>query len=197
MPKKEENKIFSKRNIISFFIILVMVSSILAIWKGSSDTNTTPDYNDHKVKLENNKYVIDSDFGEVSGYNYPSFLETIPLNIGYVNYILSSNELYILFDPHDENLPVIEVMRSDLAQQDFYTLGKAVGFAVTAANETYPYPVLACNATALPTLYLHTHNLSNATIYQDHGCIVLEASSWQDLLELKDRFVYTMYGVMD
>lgn len=196
--RKEENKIFSKRNVISLFIILIMVSSILAIWQGSTSSNTIPEYNSYEVRLEETHYVIDSDFGDVYGYTYPTSLETIPLENSYVQYLLSSSELFLLFDPQDENLPVIEVLRSELTQRDFYSLGKIIGFAVTQTNETYAsYPVLSCNATSLPTLYLHTLNTTTSRIYQDAGCIVLEAATWQDLVELKDRLVYTMYGVME
>lgn len=196
--RKEENKIFSKRNIISFFIILIMVSSILAIWQGSTSSDTSiPDYNNHKVQLTKNYYIIASDFGKVYGYTYPSSLEAIPLQNSYVQYLLSSDELFILFYPQDENIPVVEVLRSELGQRDFPGLGKTVGFALTTANETYQYPVLSCTETSLPTLYLHTLNTTSASIYQNQGCIVLEAATWQELVELKDRLVYTMYGVME
>lgn len=195
--RKEENSFFSKRNVISLFIILIMVSSILAIWQGSTSSNTIPEYNDYEVRLEETHYVIASDFGDVSGYTYPGSLEAIPLEDSYVQYLLSSSELYILFDPQDENIPVIEVLRSELAQQDFSGLGKTVGFAVTQGNETYAsYPVMSCDTTPLPTLYLHTLNTTTTRIYQDAGCIVLEAATWQDIVELKDRLVYAMYGVM-
>lgn len=195
--RKEENKYLSKRNVISLFIILIMVSSILAIWQGSTSSNTIPEYNGYEVQLEETHYVIALDIGDVYGYNYPSSLETISLENSYVQYLLSSSELYILFDPQDENIQVVEVLRSELAQRDFSGLGKSTGFAVTQANETYAsYPVLSCDTVTLPTLYLHTLNTTTTQISQDGGCIVLEAATWQDLVELKDRLVYTMYGVM-
>lgn len=192
---------FSKKNIVSLFIIIVMVSSILAIWQGASDSNQVSKYNGYSIRILNEKYQIETDTANVYGYTYPSFLEYIPLDKGYVNYLLSSDTVFILFEPADENIAVIEVLRSELAQQDFYILGKMVNFGLITANETYNYPVLSCSNITQPALYLHTINITlNITpsrIYQEQGCIVLEASTWQELLQLKDRLVYTMYGVME
>ena len=195
--KKQEHKIFNKRNSISFFIAMIMVSSILAIWQGSGDPNTQPDYNGHKVTFDKTKYKIKTDNGYAFGYTYPSSLETYSLDLGMISYLRSSDTVAILFDPADSALRYIEVLRYDLAEDDLPGLGITPGFVITQTNETYSYPVTSCLNTTYPTIYLMTDNTtSSGTIYQDVGCVVLSAPDWQELVRLKDRLVYGLYGVM-
>ncbi len=59
----------------SFIIVFLMVSSILAIWQGTGSSSDIPSYNDYDISLDGNKYKIKSDFGTIFGYTYPSVLE--------------------------------------------------------------------------------------------------------------------------
>lgn len=174
-----------------------MTSSILAIWQGSSDTSAQPDYNEHKVTVDNNKYKIKTDAGYAYGYTYPSSLESYTIDPALLSYLLSSDTVSILFDPADPSLPYIEVLRYDLSQDDLRDLGITTAFAMTQENATYPYPVVSCATTTSPTLYLKTANVTSGTIYQDVGCVVLAAPTWQELVRIKDRLVYGLYGVME
>lgn len=174
-----------------------MVSSILAIWQGSDDTSAQLDYNEHKVIFVNNKYKIKTDNGYVYGYTYPSSLESYTLDPALVSYIRSSSTVAILFNPADASLPYIEALRYDLAQDDLPGLGITPGFAMTQRNATYPYPSVSCANVSYPTIYLKTDNTtSSGTISQDVGCVVLSAPDWQELVRLKDRLVYGLYGVI-
>jgi len=199
MKKKEESTFFNKKNIMSFIIVFLMVSSILAIWQGTSSSSDVPSYNDHDISLDGNKYKIESEYGPVYGYTYPSVLETYSFDSSFTTYLLSSPTALVLFDPTDPGLAYIEVLRLDLGQEDFPTLGKSVSFAVTEETTAYPYPVVSCASTSVPTLYLRTDNTTNSTssIFQDGGCIVLSATTWQELVQLKDRVVYGLAGIME
>ena len=182
-----------------------MVSSILAIWQGSSNTNVQSDYNGHKVIIDKTKYKIKTDSGYAYGYTYPLSLEVYTLDHALLSYLRSSDTVAILFDPSDPALQYIEVLRFDLAQDDLPGLGITPGFVITQANETYPYSVVSCTNTTYPTIYLKTNNASkiynnvsvSGTISQDVGCVVLSAPDWQELILLQDRLVYGLYGVME
>jgi len=193
---EEEKKLFSKKNIMGMIIVFLMVFSVLGIWQGSD--NGMPDYNEFKITQKDNKYEIKTDKGTVQGYTYPGYLEGISLDTTLSAYVslLYSPYVTILFDPADPALAYVEVLRMELAQTDLSPLGKSVAFAVTQANDTYQYPVANCSSTA-PIIYIHTTNTTTtAQIYQDENCLVLEALTWKDLITLKDRLVYTLYGVM-
>lgn len=193
--RQEENKFLSKRNVVSFFIIFLMVSSILAIWQGS--TSSIPSYNGYKVTPDGNFYAIKSDIGTVYGYTYPSSLESIPVDSVFLHAVLSASELMILFDPADASIEYIDLLRSELAQRDLPALKKSTGFGLTMNSSVYPYPVFNCTTISFVALFLRTANETTAQLYQEGNCLVLEAATGQELVQVKDRFVYTMYGIME
>lgn len=193
---KEEHKIFNKRNVVSFFIIFLMVSSILAIWQGSSSP-PIPAYNGDKVTLEGNLYAIKSDRGTAYGYTYPSSLENIPVDSVFLKAVSSASELMILFDPNDEDIAYVDILRSELAQRDLPILKKSMGFGLTTNSSLYSYPVYNCTTVPFVTLFLRTVNGTVAQLSQEGNCLVLEAATGQELIQAKDRLVYTLYGVME
>jgi hypothetical protein len=197
VKKKEEQRFFSKKNIMSLIIVFLMVSSILAIWQGSQDSNALPSYNDHDVSLDGDKYKIESDYGAIYGYSYPTALESIALDPAFVQYLSSSSNILLLFDPVDPLLPYIEVLRKELALEDLPLFSKTASFGITDVDDSYSYPIVSCATTTEPALFLQTDNMTTTRIYQDGGCIVLQAQTWQELVYLKDRVVYTLAGIME
>ncbi len=199
MIKKKYEGFWSKKNIMSLIIVFLMISSVLAIWQGSqsSSSNTIEPYNDHDITFTDEGFFIESDYGDIQGYSYPSSLEAISFDAALVQYLRSSSQVIVLFDPNDSNLEYVEILRSDFAVDDFPALVQEVSFALTTNSSLYSYPVLDCASTPLPTLYIHTANVTSPRIYQDSGCVVLEAARWEDLFKLKDRVVYTLAGIMD
>lgn len=200
MIKKKNEGFWSRKNIMSLIIVFLMISSVLAIWQGSqsSSSNTIEPYNDHEITfIDQEGFFIESDYGDIHGYSYPSSLEAISFDSALVQYIQSSSQLIILFNPEDSALEYIEVLRSAFAVDDLPAFAQEASFAITTNSSLYLYPVLDCASTPLPTLYLHTANVTSPLIYQNQGCIVLEAARWEDLFTLKDRVVYTLADIMD
>jgi hypothetical protein len=192
----EEKKFFSKKNIMGMIIVFLMVFSVLGIWQGSSDA--LPKYNGLKVTQNDNQYSIKTDKGIITGYVYPSYLEYISLDTTMPAYIFVeySPSIVVLFDPTDKALSYIEVLRMELAQQ-LPLLGKTVSYGITQVNETYSYPVVNCSSTT-PVIFLKTSAATNTShIYGEENCLVLEAESKEDLISLRDRLLYTLFGVMN
>lgn len=195
-----EKKLFSKKNIMGMIIVFLMVFSILGIWQGSQDS--LPKYHGFKVTQNDNKYAIKTDKGIVSGYTYPAYLEAISLDTTLPAYIsvFYSPALVVLFEPTDKALPSIEVLRMELAQE-LPLLAKTVSYGVTQASETYPYPVVNCSSTT-PVIFLRTSTTTSTTLgtthmYGQENCLVLEARNKEELVGLKDRLVYTLFGIME
>ena len=199
MIKKKEEGFWTRKNIMSLIIVFLMISSVLAIWQGSqsSSSNTIEPYNDHDITFSDEGFFIASDYGDIHGYSYPSSLEAISFDAALVSYLRSSSQIVVLFDPEDTALEYVEILRSDLAVDDFPALAQEATFALTTNSSLYSYPVLDCTSTPLPTLFIRTANVTSPQIYQDQGCVVLEAARWEDLFKLKDRVVYTLADIMD
>ena len=198
MIKKKEEGFWTRKNIMSLIIVFLMISSVLAIWQGTqSSSDTIEPYNDHDITFTDEGFFIESDYGDIHGYNYPSSLEALSFDSALVSYLGSSSQVVVLFDPEDSALEYIEILRSNLAVDDFPAFGQEASFAITTNSSQYSYPVLDCASTPLPTLFIHTANVTSPRIYQEEGCVVLEAARGDDLFKLKDRIVYTLADVMD
>ena len=65
----------------------------------------------------------------------------------------------------------------------------------TTENE-YNIPVITC-ADATPTVpVLYFQRTNETKVYREGSCIILEAATDFDLLRLKDRILYGIFGVM-
>jgi hypothetical protein len=197
MQRKKNESWFSTKNVVSLFFIMLMATSILAIWQGSTDPNALDPYNGHKISIEGDSYVIKTDLGEVNGYTYPSYLETITLEPWQLATLQGADSIVILFDPQDEYIAYIDVLRSHLGSYDLYQLGTLVSFAITQEDEAYPYDLLDCTTAPIGTLYFRTVEFSQTQIYNEDNCLVLEGATGQDLVYAKDRLVYTLYEIME
>ena len=175
MIKKKEEGFWTRKNIMSLIIVFLMISSVLAIWQGSqsSSSNTIEPYNDHDITFTDEGFFIESDYGDIHGYSYPSSLEALSFDRALVSYLGSSSQVVVLFDPEDTALEYVEILRSDLAVDDFPALAQEATFALTMNSSLYSYPVLDCASTPLPTLFIHTANVTSPQIYQDQGCVFL------------------------
>jgi hypothetical protein len=197
MRRNKKESWLSTKNMVSLFFIMLMATSILAIWQGAgSDPNGLEPYNGYDIVIEGSSYSIESDIGEVRGYTYPSYLETITLEDWQLASFQEAGIVVILFDPTDEAISYIDVLRSHLASRDLYGLGKQAGFAITQESDDYLYDVMDCTTAPAGTLYLRTTAAATTQIYLEDNCLVLEGASGQDLVYAKDRLVYTLYGIM-
>jgi hypothetical protein len=198
MRRNKKQSWFSTKNVVSLFFILLMATSILAIWQGSgADSSGLEPYNDHDVTIKGSSYLIETDYGDVKGYTYPSYLETIDLEAWQIARIRNVNSVVVLFDPDDVGISYVDVLRSHLASSDLANLGIMVSFAITDKHEAYAYEVMDCVSVPEGTLYLRTTELAQTQIYMQDNCLVLEGATGQDLVYAKDRLVYTLYGVMN
>jgi hypothetical protein len=198
MMKKKTNTIFSMKNVLSLFFVLLMATSIFAIWQGGSsgDSGLEP-YKKHAITIDGSGLVIESAYGNVYGYTYPSELESIGVDTAFLEAVLASDEIVVLFDPDDAAIDYIDTLRSQLALRDVIGLGKTTRFAITTESDVYAYDVLDCTTVPIVLVYMHTVENAVSQIYQQGNCLVLEAGSSQDLVRVKDRFVYTSYDIME
>ena len=156
-----------------------MISSLLALYQGSQ--NYAGKYNDYKFMWENNLFSTKINNEKVYFFSLPE--QTLNLNMSEdikeeLNY---APAIYILFDPEDKNIEVIEVIRRSIELEDFPLLGKMAIPITTQYNETYAeLPVYSCDNVTSTTLFITTKN--ETSIYREGKCIVLAGRDQTDLL---------------
>lgn len=180
----------------SAFIVLSMVISIFAILVYNTDSSSLS-YNGHDFTLTqaglyqtkiNGKYMLFS--------FYPSDLERINMSNDIYNTLENAQGIIFIFDPNasPDDLSYMDYARVDLQNQ----LTTPVGFGITQASNNYNLSILSCdNATAtIPIVMLNISLDSTLTINNNNpNCIMMNARL-RDIVALKDRIVYRLYGIM-
>jgi hypothetical protein len=208
--KEEKKSKDSNKNaiFISVFILVVMVGSTFGfIMYYNDDTkNNVLRYNGYELKNDNNISTIKTNGKNLEFYNHPTQLESIPLNSSVLNELLDGNVVVVTFDP--DAFSGYYVQYIDQVRLDLSVAINAVS-AVTNKSELYAsLPVLTCanrtfsysNNGSMQTqnlniIYLKKSN-TTAIRMEPNGCVVLESPSGLGFLELKDRLVYGIYGIM-
>lgn len=192
--EKKKQTFWNKKNIVSLFIVLIMISSLLALYKGSQ--NYVGEYNDYKFMMENSMFSTKIDGEKVYFFSMPE--QTLHINISedIKEELKYASTINVLFSPYDLNIEVIEVIRRSLALDDLPVTGKSATFSISEYNETYEMlPMYSCENVTLTTLFLKTEN--ETSIYKQDKCIVLAGQDQVDLLYMRDRLLYSMYGIAE
>jgi len=196
--KKEKSNFFSKQNIMSIFIVVIMTSSVIGLmWSQSSENEQS--YNGYKFSRVGNKWLTEVNKAVYEFDFLPASLEDIPVDEGLNEKISNSGMIFLTFNPNSTNLPVIDVVRLELTMK----LPEVTElFGVTSAvteniNGTYDLPVITCvNASStIPVIELMYDNETRIDI--DSNCIKLIGYQPLDLLALKDRLMYQLLGIIE
>ena len=137
MRKPKENKFWNKRNVVSLFFVLIMATSVLGMWKGGS--NPTQSYNDYKFELDGNYFTTEVN-GNTAKFHYlPDSVESLELAPEISQTLEQAYAVTLLFDPNDELIQSIELLRMELGTEDFpILLNKGLIVAVTNTSSLYP-----------------------------------------------------------
>ena len=191
-PRKKEG-FFSKKNVIAAIIIFIMVSSAAGFIFGGSD-NQTYRYNDIKYTYVNNIFVFKINDKQVFFRNDPEYIENIDIDNSIINSVSNTKLVYLTYDPINNMSGVIDQARFEISQElgshfDIFTVNGAV-----VENPTLPL-VTCDNATQdVPVIDMRKGNETRIT--KEGNCIVFEAKSGFEMLELKDRLMYGVFGII-
>ncbi len=197
--KKEENKIFNKKNVIGLIIIIIMVSSVLGVWQGSA--TALDKYNNFKFKADEQAIYGKIKDKWVQFQYHPKDLESINASSDAMQKLNDSKMLYITFNPDDKLIGYVDLMRMELAKSlmDDFMVYPIIG---SSSNSTdyQNFPIIDCgNATRyIPVVYLEAGNETKITIdAMENDCVHIYAERGMDFTPLFDRIRYTLYGVMN
>lgn len=187
------------------FIMLLMIGSIFGFisYYGMENSNSIENYNGFKIINQNNRWIVNLDEKTLDFYNHPQQLEQINIEPAIINELLDNNPVFVTFDPNKEMLNFVDQIRLDLSL--------SINAISGIANESLDYPNLekiTCNDTTgvfsqgnitqeyeRNIIYLKYGDSNDIRL--ENGCVIIEADNAQDFAELKDRLVYTLFGIMN
>ncbi len=189
-PKKEKsNK--TKQILMSAFLTIIMVMSMLGIML-NQDENTTK-YNDFKF-VQTEKGYTSKISGKQVYFNFlPQEVEQFIIPQEFCSKLQQSTNINILFEPDSQSNMFIDYIRQDLQE----VLDKPIISTVTNYSDKYSlYQVSSCEQSSeyLPTIYFKEDKNSSITIENDN-CLVVQSENSGFLL-LRDRIVYCYLGVI-
>lgn len=184
----------------SIFIGGIMILSVLGAFMGDdTDSGTTMKYGKFKFTIENNQYALKID-GKTSLFTFfPAEVEDVAIPKEAYDAVKNTPQLIMTFKPQREDMSGIDLARFDMATA-LFDQGKGVVQGVAGADLRYALPYLTCdNATQfVPVIYFETTNNTADTVgivFKDN-CIIFSGRSQLDFVKLKDRFIYSIYGVI-
>ena len=189
-------KIFSPKNFMGWFIVIIMTLSTLAIgiFRNSESSGST--YNNYKFsRKDQSTWMLDYNGNEIEFHNLPQTLEFINISPIWKSKLMNSQQLVATFDPKYRYLQYIDLARFELTN----ALSLRNVFVVNAQiqnSSLYNLPVLTCENSSqyVPVLFFKSSN--DTKLSEKGNCLILEAKLPQDFLALKDRVVYEALGVM-
>lgn len=186
-----------KRNLVSAFIILVMVLSVLAIMLSREEgTGQTKKYRDYKFTAKDNKWYLNTEGSNWVDFDYfPADVENISITGDIDGRILNTKMLYLTFNPENATKST-DKFRFDFTNLLANQYGIYVANSITKNSTQYILPLITCkNATAfVPVIELKFGNQTG--IYVKDNCIIAEAQSSEDMTKLRDAVIYNLLGVV-
>lgn len=191
----KQKKFWNKKNAIAIVIALLMVSSIIGLMWSQSPLPTTK-YKGHVLTAKNNMWWIKVNSHEI-GFNFhPSDVENITMDAAIKEKLLNTLMIYITFDP--ENPPkYIDSVRFEISSA-LQSKGIYVESSTIKESEDYALPVIDCsNATKfVPVVKFEPSEKNKTILILEDNCIIAQAKDDADIIKLKDRLLYSMFGII-
>lgn len=203
--QQKKKPLFNIKVVICLFFAFIMISSILAIWQGSTETSYS--YGDYDFSLEGNYYTTKVAGKKVYFHVLPEVVSNIVVPVEIVQSLHDAPLWTIAFAPDDSLLNAIELVRSEFVLQDKKGIGKEIVFAIANDNSTddsektdvtaayKAFPTITCTDTQKGIVVLRT-GVTMQTLQEDN-CIIFEGTSPEELVLVKDAVLYHYYGIIE
>ena len=198
----------------AIILSVILISSTFAvIFYGIAPNNETKKFNGFKFTQAAGSWQTPINNNQLF-FNYlPEDVQSIALDPILADKLRSSPEIDATSSINDSNGEAIAVAESQMEQilNQVSQIYLRRGFDT---NTSYGLPVIICNATkspeaietgaagtpgtagtaAVPILYIRTG--LETSIKQEGSCIVAQGQTAQDIIKLKDRILYGIYGIL-
>lgn len=194
---KEKKKFFSKELTWALIIVFIMTASTLGYMWSGSDEFTEYEYNGVGFVTTGNNWIAKINKNEVKFDYHPLDVADINISNEIIDKINNTRMIYLTFDPDDPYLSVISKARLDLNDIMWTNFQIYAEGGIMKNVSEYALPVITCkNATAfIPVLYFKEGN--ETSVIEENNCIFFKAESENDILRLKDRMLYALFGIIN
>ena len=194
--KEEKPSFLSKKNMMSLFIIGIMVLSVLGFVMIRNDSGSYKFiYNDVLFKQTQQGYFAKIDDKTATFRYHPTQVEHINLSSSIITSLKSTRMAYITYDPDAKNPQNLALFSYELSQELPEYFGLYLVPGLSGENE-YDVMIVTClNATQfVPVIYLKYANETKVSML--NNCIYLEGKTDFDFAYLKDRVLYAMFDII-
>jgi len=178
----------NKKVIISIFIIVVMVLSVLGFMLGNNEdstiTNNGLNYNNFKFARINEKYILDKNGKQYYFDYFPDELQ----NITVPSFTITSPKYYFIFTPGEKDINMEYSMQK--LQYSLSQFNIMIVLACDSEENCPDIPIKDCNDYSF-----YFKRSENNTISFDENCIILEGDN-QFLSQAVDKINYKLLGVL-
>lgn len=184
-----------KWNWAAIIISFILISSTFAItfFGFTTETDTTRKYKDYKFTRTSDGWQAKINGRQVF-FNYlPQEVENIEMDRTIADSLVTP-EIDITSNINDTNADAIALAEVQMEQvlRDLSFIYVRKGFDT---NTSFNLPIITCNESDnIPVIYFKTG--LNTSIIVETKCIIAEGASGQDILRLKDRIIYAIYGII-
>lgn len=187
-------KLFNKKNLVSLFIVFLMVSSVIGFMWGRSSIDTY-DYKDYTFVRKENKYGLRTETGEILFDYFPTQVEDINLSEELVARITNTLEIDATSDPDSEMKEQIAITQFEL-KKAFNKIGTYFRIGFTTKNK-YNLSIITCTDATEKVPVIHFKKGNETSIKLENKCIIAEGKETMDFARIKDRILYGYLGVIN
>lgn len=200
---EQTKKKFSKKTIWGIVLALIMLLSGVGFYFGSSSSGATFRYNGFKFEQDTQlgRVILHAKNKDVLFYDTPQNVVQFKADNQLLVTLKNSLQFYLTFDPNGDQLQTMDLVRFDLSKtlNDDFSVVVGNGILDNDTNQTayLTYPIVTCaNATRyVPVVVLGIGN-ETALAQNTTNCFVVSAAQSSDLLRMRDRILYSFYGVL-
>lgn len=193
MRREEKKKFWSKQNIVSLFIVLILISSVIGFIWGRGGIQREK-YGGYSFIRKGNEWVLKTDIAEIAFDYFPTEVEYINLSSEIASRMLNTFEIDSTYDVEDPYVEGIALAQHGLSQVLGY-MNIYLRKGLTAENE-YGLPVIICEDATITVPVIYFKKSNQTRIYLEDDCIIAEASEEIDFIRIKDRLLYGVLGII-
>ncbi len=196
--KKERNTKIFLGFVLSIFLISSLGSVVVYYGNDSDQDSFTLTFSDKDYKFNRKSDNSGNLYYEVSYDNEDFLVYYLPYQIlldvdnETQDLIRNSNYFYLAFDPHQEDLSMVDYMRFDVKQNIPAT--KFFVDAVTESDSVYSFPIIDCNNATINSPVIVLENTNTTNIEYSDNCLNIEFANY-DFLRLRDMLVYNSNNI--
>jgi len=196
MRKEKKEGFFSKKNMISLFIIAVMVLSTAGfiLMESASNTSDSTHYKGFSFQRQGNYWLVNIGSQEIEFDYNPYDIESINISKDIIDLLSNTPEIDTTYDfngSYKQGAALAQYrMNQNLKAKNIYV-------RVGAAEENiYNLSIITCKDSTpnIPVVFFKESN--ETKVYKEGSCIIAEANSDIDFIRVGNRLAYSILGVV-